>query len=169
MGIYTERSLDSVVAILGVLKAGGAFVPLDPSYPRERTAYMLRDARIHVVLTQARLRGGLARVPAEVVCLDEDAEAIGRHDAAPPPCRAGADDLAYVIYTSGTLGDPKGVMIAHDSLGHYLHAIGEVLGLSSGDVYLHTASLAFSSSVRQLLVPLAHESAGRAGDRRREA
>jgi amino acid adenylation domain-containing protein len=156
VGVFADRSVEAVVGILGVLKAGGAYVPLDPTYPRERNAFVLQDARPAVVLTQARLRAGVTGAGVRVVYLDEDWAAVARHHAGPLPTRAGAENLAYVIYTSGTTGGPKGVQVTHGSLGHYAQAIRQPLELTATDVFLHTASLAFSSSVRQLLVPLAH-------------
>lgn len=114
MGVCTERSVDLVVALLAVLKSGGAFVPIDPEFPAERIAYMLADSGLPVLLTQRPVAERLPANTAEVLCLDEpyeepygepddeqDDEPDGRaHDAAVPV--TDEDDLAYVIYTSGS-------------------------------------------------------------------
>ncbi|WP_315799639.1 non-ribosomal peptide synthetase, partial [Bradyrhizobium sp. SZCCHNR1002] len=113
VGLCVERSLDMVVGVLGILKAGGAYLPLDPRYPAERLAYMLEDAKVPVLVTQAAL---LERVPATgaiIVQLDADASAIAGHPETAPAVSCDADHLAYVIYTSGSTGRPKGVMTSH--------------------------------------------------------
>ncbi|MBV9110462.1 MAG: AMP-binding protein, partial [Gemmatimonadetes bacterium] len=122
VAIWLERGPELVPAILGAMKAGAAFVPLDPGYPDERIAYMLGDSGAAVLLTQARLRG---RVPARegmaVVSLDAEWERIsaGRGDA--PQTRVGPENLCYVIYTSGSTGRPKGVAMHHRGVCNYVH------------------------------------------------
>ncbi|MFQ5796993.1 MAG: amino acid adenylation domain-containing protein, partial [Candidatus Bipolaricaulia bacterium] len=166
VAICVSRSLDMVVGILGILKAGGAYVPLDPAYPMERLSFMLKDTQATVLLTQKLLLNGLhlsalstrdSHSPApKVVCLDTDWRMIARESEENPVSKATAEDLAYVIYTSGSTGQPNGVMIEHGSLCHYVHAISEPIGITKDEVYLHTATISFSSSVRQLMVPLTH-------------
>ena len=158
VAVCVERTTEMAVAVLGVLKTGAAYVPLDPAYPKDRVAYMLDDTRAPLLLTQSHLLGGLPAHAARAVCLDADWPLISEQpddDPGPYPTQS----LAYVIYTSGSTGEPRGAMITHDNLGHYAQAIGEALGLTPDDRYLHTASVGFSSSVRQLLVPLAHGAA----------
>ncbi|MEY2427162.1 MAG: hypothetical protein QOJ40_47, partial [Verrucomicrobiota bacterium] len=123
VGICVERSVEMVVGWLGILKAGAAYVPLDPTYPQERLAFMLADTRAPVVLTQQRLRSRLAfkeLPPAidpspqpKVICLDADWKLIAREDRRNPPDSAGPEHLAYVMYTSGSTGQPKGVAVPH--------------------------------------------------------
>jgi amino acid adenylation domain-containing protein len=159
VGICIDRSPEMAVGILGILKAGGAYLPLDPEYPTERLAFMLDDARPAVVLTKSNLAKQLPqRFHSEggdsLVLLDRDWPAISRNSdenltGGPLP-----EDLAYVIYTSGSTGEPKGVMITHGNLANYLLALHHELQISAGDQYLHTASIAFSSSRRQLMLPL---------------
>ncbi|MCP4661131.1 MAG: AMP-binding protein, partial [bacterium] len=115
VGICMERSPAMVVAILGVLKAGGACLPLDPGYPRERLAFMLEDARARVLLTEESLLGSLPEHQARVVCLDADRSAFAGHSAANPIVPGAAANLATLIYTSGSTGRAKGVAIAHRS------------------------------------------------------
>ncbi|AFY82811.1 non-ribosomal peptide synthetase [Oscillatoria acuminata] len=153
VGLYLERSLEMVVAILGILKAGAAYVPLDPAYPKERLGFMLENAQPSVLLTQASLTAELSEIPAKIVCLDSDRDAIAAQSAENATTPGG--EIAYIIYTSGSTGKPKGVKISHRNLCHYVQAMGHALGIQRDDIYLHTASIAFSSSVRQLMVPLA--------------
>jgi amino acid adenylation domain-containing protein len=120
VGLYIERGIDLVVGVLGIMKSGGAYLPLDPSYSQDRLAFMATDARAGLIVTQARLitkslveqASGSMRF----VCLDSDWEVISGYSAENPRARVGPENLAYVIYTSGSTGKPKGVMIAHGSL-----------------------------------------------------
>src|SRR5262249_16615822 len=98
VGVYLERSTEMVVALLGILKAGGASLPLDPAYPQERLAFMLEDSGVKVLLTQQRLLGQLPAHQARTVCLDADWERISRERAANPVSKARMENLAYVIY-----------------------------------------------------------------------
>ncbi|MBS1241746.1 MAG: amino acid adenylation domain protein, partial [Gemmatimonadetes bacterium] len=152
VGILLPRSAGLVTAVLAVMKAGGTFVPLDPAHPAEHVAFMLEDARVAVLITEERLRPR-AGVP-KVVLLDSEPDCRPADSEPNPVGGATAADLAYVIYTSGSTGKPKGVMITHANLSHYVHAMREALGIRAADRWLHTASFAFSSSVRQFAVPL---------------
>ncbi len=154
VGIYMERSLDVVIGILGVLKAGGAYVPLDPAYPKERLTFMAESAQVLVLLTQERLRSDLPKHEGSVVFLDTDWSLIAQQGEANLSRSASPLNLAYVIYTSGSTGEPKGVMVTHANLCNYVQALPERVGITPDDLYLHTASIAFSSSVRQFMVPL---------------
>ncbi|MEI2582759.1 non-ribosomal peptide synthetase [Scytonema sp. PRP1] len=155
VGIFVERSLEMVVGLLGILKAGAAYVPLDPSYPKERLAFMLQNSQPLVLLTQEFLITELPEHTAQVVCFDRDWQFIAQHSEENLNQTATPANLAYVIYTSGSTGKPKGVQVTHTNLCHYAQAMGRALGITAEDVYMHTASIAFSSSVRQLMVPLA--------------
>src|SRR4026207_2556756 len=108
-----EPTPKAVVAILGIAKAAGAYVPMDPSTPAERLAFMLADAQAHVLITTSSLLPGLA---ANVICLDTDEDAISLEDATNLETNVTAENLAYVIYTSGSTGRPKGVQITHAAL-----------------------------------------------------
>src|SRR6185436_15261411 len=116
VAICLERSVDLVVAILAVLKAGAAYVPLDPAYPRERLAFMLEDSRAAVLLTHTALAPRCPEHAGARVCLDAEAAAIAARPAGAVPARARGDDAAYVLYTSGSTGRPKGVVLPHAAL-----------------------------------------------------
>ena len=154
VAICIERCPEMVVGLLGILKAGGAFVPLDPAYPKERLAFMLEDARAPVLLTQARIAASMPAHRAHVLCLDSGGEAVGGESEENPVSRSTAGHLAYVIYTSGSTGQPKGVMIEHRSLVNYLCWVGEGL---LGDALAHvplTTKLTFDMCLKQLFPSL---------------
>ncbi|HEY5907058.1 MAG TPA: amino acid adenylation domain-containing protein, partial [Vicinamibacteria bacterium] len=152
VGIAVERSLDMVVALLGVLKAGGAYLPLDPSYPQERLAYMLEDARARVLLTQEPLRDSLPATSARVLCVDS-ADLAGE-SALDPGVRVEAEQLAYLIYTSGSTGRPKGVQIPHGALSNFLESMAEQPGLQPRDVLLSVTTLSFDIAGLEIYLPL---------------
>jgi natural product biosynthesis luciferase-like monooxygenase protein/amino acid adenylation domain-containing protein len=152
VALCAERSFDMVVGVLGILKAGAAYVPLDPAYPRARIAFMLEDAKADAVVTQRRLVQGLPALGVVPLCVDD--ETLADESEANPTPVGTPENLAYVMYTSGSTGKPKGVMVTHRNLRHYVQAMRAPLGITGDDRYLHTASIAFSSSVRQMMVPL---------------
>lgn len=158
VGISLTRSVEFAATLLGVWKAGGACLPIDPEYPPGRQALMLNDAQVSVLVTVQRLHSTLTKQSGYtaplLICMDTDQPVIAGKSRQNPECGATTANLAYVIYTSGSTGYPKGVMITHDNLCHYAQAMQKELGLTVYDRYLHTASFAFSSSVRQFAVPL---------------
>lgn len=153
VGICVDRSLEMAIGIVGILKSGGAYLPLDPEYPRERLAFMIRDARPAVIVTKSNLVAEIPAAAARLVLIEDHGTASSPASqsfaALPRPT-----DLAYVIYTSGSTGQPKGVCVEHGNLANYLLALNDELEIRDDDVYLHLASIAFSSSRRQLLLPL---------------
>ncbi|MBC8446872.1 MAG: amino acid adenylation domain-containing protein, partial [Chloroflexi bacterium] len=153
VGISVERSLDMVVGLLAILKAGGAYLPLDPYYPSERLAFMLQDAQVPVLLTQAHLVERL-HAPCRVVCLDADWPAIAQESAENLPGDVTAANLAYVIYTSGSTGTPKGVQIQHSSLLNYVHAAADAFELEPEDRVLQFASISFDTAAEEIFPTL---------------
>jgi amino acid adenylation domain-containing protein len=160
VGVCMERSLDLVVALLGVLMAGGAYVPLDPEHPAERLAFMLDDARPAVILAQAHLAGALPAGGPRVVRLDADWPLFTAETAAEAEAGAASDgelspeNLAYVIYTSGSTGRPKGAMNAHRGIRNRLLWMQRAHGIGAGDVVLQKTPFGFDVSVWELLWPL---------------
>jgi amino acid adenylation domain-containing protein len=154
VGICIDRSVEMAIAIIATLKAGAAYLPLDPDYPQERLAFMLDDAQPALVLSKAGLAEKLSGSQTRLVLLDVDSAEISASSSENLAFAPGKDELAYVIYTSGSTGQPKGVMITHGGLANYLLALNRELKIDANDLYLHTASIAFSSSRRQLLLPL---------------
>jgi amino acid adenylation domain-containing protein len=155
VGVLMERSTELVVGLLGTLKAGAAYVPLDPSYPAERLAYMLADARVRVLLTQRHLKEVVPAHAATVVCLDVDGELIGAEAVEhAPPCGVVADNLAYIIYTSGSTGQPKGAMLPHRGVVNSVWCMQRAHRLTADDATLLKTPLGFDASVWELFWPL---------------
>ncbi|HYH45636.1 MAG TPA: non-ribosomal peptide synthetase, partial [Thermoanaerobaculia bacterium] len=161
VGVCMERSLDMVVGLLGILEAGGAYLPLDPSYPRERLDFMLADAGAPVVLTTEKTLGRLGadehppgQTPAgpRWICLDRDRPAAAARPA--PPSGVRPDHLAYVLYTSGSTGRPKGVALAHRGAAALLRWASGVFPESDRDGVLASTSICFDLSVFELFLPL---------------
>jgi len=149
VGIALERSIEMVVGLLGILKAGGAYVPLDPAYPAERLRFMLADAEVPVLVTQASLVKSLPEHGAAVVCLDADWERIAKQSEENVTSRVGAENLAYVIYTSGSTGQPKGVAVMHRSVVRLIKETNYV-HLASNEVFLQFAPISFDASTFEL-------------------
>ncbi len=122
VGLLLGRSIDMVVGILAVLKAGAAYLPLDPTYPRERLSRTLEDARPSLLVSRRDLPGRLPDPPVPTVFIDGDHGEIGKQSTHPVDCAGGAGDLAYVIYTSGSTGRPKGVAVSRANLLHLMNA-----------------------------------------------
>jgi amino acid adenylation domain-containing protein/thioester reductase-like protein len=154
VGVCMERSLELVIALLGVLKAGGAYLPLDPISPRERLEYMLGNAQAPVLLTQERLLSAVPAEPARVICVDAMPTAGDDTDQANPSSGAGPKHLAYVIYTSGSTGQPKGVMNTHEGIRNRLLWMQEAYGLTPADRVLQKTPFTFDVSVWEFFWPL---------------
>jgi len=152
VGLCCERSLELVVALLGVLKAGGAYLPLDPQYPHERLAFMAQDAGISLLLTHATLEGSAqwAGAQTRVIALEREWESIRQRSAENPAVTVTADNLAYVIYTSGSTGQPKGTLITHYNVTRLLDATAERFAFSGNDVWTLFHSYAFDFSVWEI-------------------
>jgi amino acid adenylation domain-containing protein len=155
VGICLPRGPELVVAVLAALKAGGAYLPLDPAYPKPRLQQMIADSQVGVVVTTSGLRGELPLGEARAVCVDDAATGtIARHPDANGAGRARPENLAYVIYTSGSTGTPKGVMLEHRNATNFFAGMDRVLGDRSSKppgVWLAVTSLSFDISVLELL------------------
>ena len=153
-GVALERSADLLPALLGVWRAGGAYVPVDPSYPSARVGFILEEAAAQVILTQSSVAAGLPSSDAPRLLLDGDREAIERRDPGSPERPADLDGLAYVIFTSGSTGRPKGVMLAHRGLANLMRTMADRPGLGAGETMLGVTTPAFDLSVPDLYLPL---------------
>jgi amino acid adenylation domain-containing protein len=156
VGLLAERSLEMVVGLLGVLKAGAAYVPLDPDYPSERLSYMLESARVKVLLTQEHLREQRPPYSGPVLELDgaEERRRIAEQNRWNLDVALMAEHLAYIIYTSGSTGRPKGVMNSHGGLLNRLLWMQKEYRLEPGDVVLQKTPFSFDVSVWEFLWPL---------------
>ena len=155
VGICLDRSFDRIVATLAVLKAGGAFLPLDPSWPDARLRMLLADAGAPVVIGQGSLadrvgRAGCSTACSTIVALDDAAAAIARLDASAVEVPIRREDLAYVIYTSGSTGRPKGVEITHGNLLNLVFWHRAAFGVTAADKASHLAGLGFDASVWEI-------------------
>jgi amino acid adenylation domain-containing protein len=154
VAIAMERSLELLVALLGTLKSGAAYVPLDPEYPRERLAFMLDDARPAVLLTQERLRAALPTTAAPILTLHADGRESRDRDGGALDERADDLQLAYVIYTSGSTGRPKGAMVHHAGIRNRLAWMQEAYALGPADTVLQKTPYSFDVSVWEFFWPL---------------
>ncbi|WP_372405536.1 amino acid adenylation domain-containing protein [Streptomyces luteireticuli] len=151
VGVYLDRSADLLVALLGVMKSGAAYVPLDPVYPPARIAAMVADAAPALLVTEERLAGTLPATGTDVLVLDREraaAEPVDGADVDP-----GGD--AYVIFTSGSTGRPKGVRVGHRALANFVCAMARTPGFTTGDRLLAVTTLCFDIAGLELYVPLA--------------
>lgn len=151
VAVLLDRSPDMVVALLAVLKSGGAYVPVDPKYPSERVNYMLRDAQPAAVITRLKL-SHLARGATHLIELENTAlTPYGDENPAPV---ASAGHLAYVLYTSGSTGRPKGVMVTHEALANFLHSMAREPGLGRHDVLAAVTTFSFDIAALEVYLPL---------------
>ncbi|MBV9108252.1 MAG: AMP-binding protein, partial [Gemmatimonadetes bacterium] len=142
VALCMERTLDLPIALLGILKAGGTYVPLDLGYPAERLAFMAGDAGVRVLLTQSHLADDLAGLGAAVVRIDADRAEIDRHPSDGPESDAGPDDVAYVMYTSGSTGTPKGTEVPHCAVPGFFRGV-DYVSWDASQVHLQHASLSW--------------------------
>jgi amino acid adenylation domain-containing protein/non-ribosomal peptide synthase protein (TIGR01720 family) len=182
VGICLERGIDMIICLLGILKAGAAYLPLDPEYPKERLAFMLVDAQPEIIVTTQQVSttcgSGWVQTHAEpmllsdppataggtdfyspnhgwrVVCLDAESESISLQSEENPQGLAFEEDLAYVIYTSGSTGQPKGVMISHRAVCNHMQWVAREFPLDQSDRMLLKYSFSFDAAVEEIFHPL---------------
>ncbi|MDC5804908.1 amino acid adenylation domain-containing protein [Vibrio europaeus] len=171
VGVLFERGNDMIIAMIAIMKAGGAFLPLDPDYPTDRLAYMIKDSAASLVISDQSLCSRWEEIDSHVLSntqevshsehaskvsplyIDElDWQGLSK---AKPEVELLPEQLAYIIYTSGSTGKPKGVAIAHDGLSMHVQTIGAQYGMTQDDVELHFASISFDGAVERWTVPLA--------------
>jgi natural product biosynthesis luciferase-like monooxygenase protein len=154
VGVYLDRSADMVVAMLGVMEAGGAYLPLDPAYPEDRVAFMVRDSGAPVVITRAGLAERAPRTDAGQAWVDAPGGG-GAARTASPARAPRPESTAYLIYTSGSTGRPKGVMVSHRNLAAFFSGMDALLGADAPGTWLAVTSISFDISVLEILWTLA--------------
>ncbi|WP_372478223.1 amino acid adenylation domain-containing protein [Nostoc mirabile] len=153
VGIYLERSPELIIALLAVLKASGAYIPLDSKLPRDRLAYMLADAQPAILLTTDAFAAQLPH-SCQVVCLDKDWPVIAQNLKHNPVNLVVGDNLAYIIYTSGSTGTPKGTMLTHRGLANYLNWAIRAYPVTAGTGVPLQSSISFDATITSLYSPL---------------
>jgi amino acid adenylation domain-containing protein len=154
VGMCVERSLEMLIALLAIMKAGGTYVPLDPAFPRERLAFVLQDAQAPLLLTQRQLLDRLPQDETKCLLLDVGQDRFASESSADLPTYPDPQQLAYVLYTSGSTGKPKGVGIPHCALVNFLTSMRDALGLDPTDRLLAVTTLAFDIAGLELFLPL---------------
>ncbi len=156
VGICMQRSLNMLVGLLAILKAGGVYVPLDPDAPPDRLAFLLEDTHMPLLLTHQPLlaRFPSSALPSQVFCLDTERQTLSQYSEANPVSEVTAEHLAYVIYTSGSTGQPKGVLIEHHALAAHCQAMVQSFELRAEDRVLQFSAFTFDVSLEQLLPSL---------------
>lgn len=150
VGICLPRSLDFAVALLGVLKAGGTVVPLDPKYPSERLTYMLGDVAAPIVLTERGLLQATVPDGTQVLHVSEQRKSIEAEPRTNPTIGSVPSDIAYIIYTSGSTGRPRGVLLPHAGLANYTFGAAEMFELRPGDRMLQFCSISFDAAIEEI-------------------
>ena len=154
IAVCLERSLEMVIALLGILKSGAAYVPIDPSYPEDRIAYMLSDCNAPFIITSEHLLGHITEGSARTICFDRDKEIITACPQTCPPDPSSPDNLAYIIYTSGSTGRPKGVMIQRKSLDNLMSWLLTDYPMGENDALLQKTPFSFDASIWEFYAPL---------------
>ncbi|MEW6736391.1 MAG: amino acid adenylation domain-containing protein, partial [Acidobacteriota bacterium] len=150
VGICLERSVELMIALLGVLKAGGVYVPIDPNYPKERKSFILADGQLKVLLTRQRLLTDLPNQAAHIICFDLEWEKISCQSDVTPINQASPENLAYIIYTSGSTGKPKGVSVSHRAVLNHNLAMAKKINLTAVDRVWQFHSISFDAAVEEI-------------------
>jgi amino acid adenylation domain-containing protein len=155
VAIFMERDRHLIIALLATMKAGAAYVPIDPAHPQDRVAYVIADAEPRVLLTQLGLRGLLPEAArGACLCLDDPGDAPPMASAGAPAAAADESDAAYVMYTSGSTGRPKGVEVSAGALGTFLHSMRHTPGIETRDRMLAVTTVAFDIAGLEIWLPL---------------
>lgn len=154
VGICVERSLDMMIGLLGIMKAGAAYVPIDPAYPPERVNGILEDSGVATVVTQGHLAFDLRERVSQVICIDIEWDKVAECGDEKPTTETGPESLAYVIYTSGSTGKPKGVQIEHRAFANLLWSMRVEPGMAASDVLVAVTTLSFDIAGLELFLPL---------------
>lgn len=152
VGLLVERTVDRIASMLAVMKAGAAYVPMEPGYPQERLAFIIQDSGMSLLMASSNLSGIVAYKGPVIDITDET---LYTGEASQPGCHTAPHNLAYILYTSGSTGKPKGVMVEHRNVVHYISSFRHEFSLSGSDVILQQASYAFDVSVEEIFPVLA--------------
>jgi amino acid adenylation domain-containing protein len=154
VGLCVERSVSMMVGLIGILKAGASYIPLDPAYPAARLAQMVDDSQARMLVTQEKLRGTISTGSARVVCLDSESKKISRESSERPCAETTGEHLAYLIYTSGSTGMPKGVQVPHRAVVNLLSSMRGAPGIERADILVAVTTLSFDIAALELFLPL---------------
>jgi len=154
VGVCLDRSFDSVVSLLAILKSGGAYLPLDPKFPKDRLEFMLADSQVSLLLTHSSKQEDFLETTARVVRLDQECESLSKAPATNLSLSCNPEHLAYLIYTSGSTGKPKGVMIPRRALVNFFLSMAEKPGMAASDTHLAVTTTSFDISILEFLLPL---------------
>ena len=154
VGVCLDRTSDLIITLLGILKAGGGYVPLDSSYPKERLGFIIEDTQLPILLTQQPLLQNLPPHQAQEICIDRDWTAISRQSIENPKSKAQSENLAYIIYTSGSTGRPKGVAIEHRNTVAFINWAKDFFTPEQIQGVLASTSICFDLSVFEIFVTL---------------
>ena len=155
VGVLLDRSIDMIVAMMGIFKAGAAYLPLDPTYPQDRIEYMLEDAHVSSIITQEIYADFIDKISVNHFYIDTDATVLSDFADTNPVANVKPENLAYTIYTSGSTGKPKGVMVEHKNVVSFFHGMSQVITDSQG-VWLAVTSISFDISVLEIFWTLAN-------------
>ncbi|OXB17671.1 hypothetical protein B0A80_20570, partial [Flavobacterium tructae] len=151
VGICLERSLEMLIGIMGILKSGAAYVPIDPGYPKERISYIIVDSNIKVLLTdETTVESIESKNDIKLILLDKDWKNIAKEKSKKTADLVKSNNLAYVIYTSGSTGNPKGVMIKHSSLKDYIITFLDFFKVKKSDSILSQSTISFDASIEEI-------------------
>ncbi len=154
VGVCIERSIEMVVVLLAILKAGGGYIPLDPSYPADRIALTIKDSELPITIAKQAQVANLPQNAARIIVLEQEWETIDRYSSENPISDVTADHVAYTIYTSGSTGKPKGVQVLHGTVVNLLESMRLEPGLTAQDKILAVITISFDMSIPELFLPL---------------
>jgi amino acid adenylation domain-containing protein len=154
VGVHLQRTLDMVITVLAVMKAGAGYVPLDPNFPQDRLSMIVEDARIKVLITHSAIKDRAPHHEGEIVVIDHKHDLIQTFSSQNPTSKVQPHNLMYVIFTSGSTGRPKGVQLEHRSVVNFLVSMQREPGLAEDDVLLAVTTLSFDIAVLELYLPL---------------
>ena len=154
VAVCLERSFDSVISLLAILKSGGTYLPLDPRFPKDRMAFMLADSEAKLLLTHSSKQQEIPETIARIVLLDRENDALSSARTGNPSLESKPEHLAYMIYTSGSTGQPKGVMVPRRALVNFFLSMAERPGMAASDTHLAVTTTSFDISILEFLLPL---------------